>query len=224
MTGPLIRPTRLVTAYRRYLDEQNSPAFASLIGQWYTSATLVSLLNRGQTEQRRAAALALGMMGDRWAIEPLGRALSDSDRGVRIAADDSFRILVLRDAAPVHQQQLLQVMHLNDGGEYAAALSPALILVNQAPRYAEAHHQLAICHDGLGHHAEADAAYRACLWHCRFHYSSWQSLASTRLLMGEPQRALWALDRCLAINPDLESARMQRLVLRRQLRDHFESR
>ena len=39
---------------------------------------------------------------------PLGRALSDVDRGVRLASDDSFRALLIREAAPLHHQQLLE--------------------------------------------------------------------------------------------------------------------
>ncbi len=39
------------------------------------------------------------MLGDREVIEPLGRALADRDRGVRLAADDSFRSMLVRDAA-----------------------------------------------------------------------------------------------------------------------------
>ena len=48
---------------------------------------------------RRASALALGMLGDRDAVESLGRALADTDRGVRLASDDSFRALLVRTAA-----------------------------------------------------------------------------------------------------------------------------
>ena len=100
-------------------------------------------------------------------------------------------------------------MHLNDGGEYAAALAPAMILVDQAPQYVEAHHQLAICWQGLENHYQAESAYRACLWQCRYHYPAWQGLARCWLMLDESERAEAALQRCLDICPDVESARMQ---------------
>lgn len=167
---------------------------------------------------RRAAALALGVLGDHFSVEPLGRALSDSDRGVRLAADDSFRAILVRDSAPLHHQQLLQVMHLNDGGEYAGALAPSMILIDQSPMYAEARHQLAVCWHGLENFYQAQAAYKACLWYCRYHYPAWQGLARCRSLLGDHSGAIAALQRALQICPDLENARLQIKSIQRKMR------
>ena len=149
MTTPLVRTNYLAVAYRRYLNTASSPDFATEVDENYSASTLARLLTYGDVELRRASALSLGILGDHSSIEHLGRALSDTDRGVRFAADDSFRTLLVRDAAPVHHQKLLQMMHLNDGDEYAGALAPTMILCDQAPLYAEAHHLLAICWHGL---------------------------------------------------------------------------
>ncbi|WP_404309246.1 HEAT repeat domain-containing protein [Neorhodopirellula lusitana] len=218
VTTPLVHTTRLASAYRRYLQSADSCRFAHDVDEFYTLSTLKALISRGEVEQRRASALALGMLGDARCVDALGRAISDTDRGVRLVADDSFRAVLVRDAAPMHHQQLLRVMHLNDGGEYAAALSPALILVENAPTYSEAHHQLAICWHGLEDFTRAAQSYQACLWHCRFHYLAWQSLAKIRFLNGNFAKSLDALDYCLDINPDLETARMQRRAIQRQMR------
>ncbi len=218
MTSPLVRTTRLATAYRRYLSSADAPRYAAEVNEFYSTSTMTMLLSRGDVELRRAAALALGMLGDQSAIEPLGRSLCDPDRGVRLAADDSFRALLVRDAAPLHHQQLLRVMHLNDGAEYADALAPSMILVDHAPLYSEAHHQLAICWHGLDNFYQAEAAYIACLWHCRYHYPAWQGLSRCRLMLGNTGGALEALERCCEICPDLESARLQIRALRRRMR------
>ena len=218
MTAPLVRTTRLASAYRRYLTTADAPKFTADVDASYSAATLATLLWRGSVELRRAAALVLGTLGDHDSIEFLGRSLSDPDRGVRLAADDSFRALLVRDAAPLHHQQLLQVMHLNDGHEYAGALAPTMILVDQAPLYAEAHHQLAICWHGLENFQQAAAAYSACLWNCRFHYPAWQGLARCRTILGDKPGAVAALQRCIEICPDMESARAQMRVLQRNLR------
>jgi len=218
VSSPLVRTTRLTTAYRRFLSSGDAPRFASEVDEFYNASTLVSLLGRGDVEMRRAAALALGVLGDHAAIEPLGRALSDLDRGVRLASDDSFRALLVRDAAPLHHQQLLQVMHLNDGGEYAGALAPTMILVDQSPSYAEAYHQLAICWHGLENDRHAAMAYKQCLWQCRFHYPAWQGLAQCRMVQDDLSGAAAALERCVSICPDHETARLQLRLLRRKMR------
>jgi tetratricopeptide (TPR) repeat protein len=218
--NPSERSTRLVTAYRRYLNDGNSPRYAASVNRFYWNNSLLAILARGDIEMRRAAALALGMLGDHAAIEPLGRALSDADRGVRLAADDSFRALLMRDAAPMHHQRLLQVMHLNDGGEHAAALAPTLILADQAPCYAEVHHQLAVCWQGLEDLDAAEAAYCSCLWHCRYHYPAWLGLAKCRVAAGDYAEAIEALQRAVEICPDLETARAQIRALRRRSRQN----
>lgn len=222
MTAPALRSSRLVFAYRRYLVTTDAPRFASEVGRYFSTSTLHRLLQAGGTELRRGAAIALGMLGDGPSIEHLGRHLCDVDRGVRLAADDSFRGLLVRNAAPVHQQKLLKIMHLNDGGEFAAALAPALILVDQTSNYAEAHHQLAICWMGLGDLIAAEHAYRDCLWQCRFHYPSWIGLAHCRLRSEEPSNhdlrvGLRALRRAVAICPDLEHARSEARRLEKAL-------
>jgi len=222
VTTPLVHTTRLVAAYRRYLADSDAPQYACGVNRYYSTSTLLTILNRGDIEKRRAASMALGMLGDHSAIEPLGRALADPDRGVRLAADDSFRSLLIRDAAPTHHQQLLQVMHLNDGAEHAAALAPTMILADQAPMYAEAHHQLAVCWQGLDDNDAAEAAFCSCLWHCRYHYPAWQGLARCKLSEGDFAAAIHALERALEICPDLESARVQIRAIRRQMR-HRES-
>jgi tetratricopeptide (TPR) repeat protein len=208
----------LATAYRRLLASADAPRYAAEVDEYYSPTTLATLLWRGDVEVRRAAAMALGLLGNSRSIEPLGRALQDVDRGVRLVADDSFRGLLLRDSAPTHHQQLLKVMHLTDGGEFAAALAPAMILVEQSPMYAEAHFQLASCWHGLEDYSKASKSYIACLWRCRFHYTAWQGLARCQIMAGEYHSAARSLLRCVEIVPDHESARTQLRALRRRMR------
>ncbi|MEO1616867.1 MAG: HEAT repeat domain-containing protein [Planctomycetota bacterium] len=218
MTSPLVRTPRLATAYRRLLNSSDAPRYAAEVDEHYSPNTLETLLHRGDVEMRRAAAMALGLLGTRQSIEALGRSLSDVDRGVRLVADDSFRGLLLRDGSPCHHQQLLKVMHLTDGGEFAAALAPSMILVEQSPMYAEAHFQLASCWHGLDNHEKAAKSYIGCLWRCRYHYTAWQGLARCQVVLGDYHQAVKSLQRCLDIVPDLEAARVQLRSLRRRMR------
>ena len=102
VTSPALKSNRLATAYRRYLSTADSAAFAWEVDEHYSQLTLLTLLERGESETRRAAALALGILGNQRAVSSLARALNDDDRGVRLSADDSFRAILLRDCAPVH--------------------------------------------------------------------------------------------------------------------------
>lgn len=209
---------RILGWYRQYALDGDADRYAASIRPFYTEHTLLALLQRGGAESRRAVALALGLVGDQAAIEPLGRALSDADRGVRLMADESFRGLLLRAAPAPQRQRLQQVIELNDAGEHAAALAPTLILADQAPDYAEVHHQLALCWVGLDDLDAAEAAYSSCLWHCEYHYPAWLGLARCRIVAGAYGEAIEALQRALEICPDLEAARAQLRALRRRTR------
>ena len=89
---PPVRSTRLVTAYRRYLSDGNAPRYAAAVNRYYWNSSLLAILVRGDTEMRRAAALALGMLGDHAAIEPLGRALAFWERIDGSAAQETERL------------------------------------------------------------------------------------------------------------------------------------
>ena len=217
MSQSAIRTPRIVHQYRRYLDASDALDFFKTVNDCYSLATLVSLLNRGDKETRRASALALSMIGNGKVIEPLGQRLCDSDRGVRLMADDALRAILVRDAAPAHHQSLLRIMHFNDGAEFAAALTPAMILTQQAPQYAEAHHQLAVACLGLSNYENARKAYHACLWHCRFHYLAWAGLAACHRSLGDDHTALRFLNRAVEICPDFEAARVEARAIQRSL-------
>ena len=95
-----------------------------------------------------------------------------------------------------------------DGAEFTLAIKPAMRLCEQAPTFSEAFHQLAIAHHGLDDFENADRAYRACLWHCRYHYMAWAGMSECRRVAGDNRRALKMLRRAISISPDFEAARI----------------
>ena len=125
-----------------------------------------------------------------------------------MVVDDAFRGILTRDGAESHNQELLRIMHLNDGAEFTLAIKPAMRLCEQAPTFSEAFHQLAIAHHGLDDFENADRAYRACLWHCRYHYMAWAGMSECRRVAGDNRRALKMLRRAISISPDFEAARI----------------
>lgn len=218
MTAPTLHTPRLAVAYRRYLVTADNVRFATEVDKHYSQNTLLKLMSHRDVQLRRAAALSLGTLGGPNCVESLGRALSDSDRGVRLVADTSFRMLLERGASVEQQRQLTNVVRMLDDSQHALAMSTAMHLIDQAPEFIEAHHQLAVCWLRLENFYQAELAYKTCLLHCRFHYVAWQGLARCRLFLENDTGALNALKNCIQINPDMESARLQLRALRRRLR------
>ncbi|QDT57920.1 Tetratricopeptide repeat protein [Stieleria bergensis] len=218
MTFPLVHTTHLAIAYRRLLSTCDSPRFASEVDRHYSPETLARLLCDGDMEQRRAAGIALGILGDASLLEVIGRAMSDQDRGVRMVAEDSFRAIMVRSAAPVHQQRLLRAMHLIDGGNFSAAMPILRTLIAQCPSYAEAHYQLGLCLHATKDYQQAIECYTQCLWRCRYHFTAWQSIGRCEIARKRIPAAIKALSRCITINPHCDNARLQLRTLRRRLR------
>ena len=92
--------------YQRYLTDETSARFVAEVSRHYTLGTLARLAAGGSRTTRRAAVLSIGFLGSFECNDLLGRALHDSDRVVRLLAENSIRELWYRDgseaaAAPV---------------------------------------------------------------------------------------------------------------------------
>src|SRR5262245_15571393 len=100
------RMPRLARFYHRYLSDEDSARFVRSVADYYMTSTLSRLAMRGDRATRRAATLALGFLGDYQINAVLGRALQDSDRGVRLIAESAVREVWKRDGTEEHQKRL----------------------------------------------------------------------------------------------------------------------
>ncbi|MEL6896831.1 MAG: HEAT repeat domain-containing protein [Planctomycetota bacterium] len=215
--SPTTHRSRIVQAYHRYLQGSDAIEYAAEVSRDYDVATLHRLLIASNVESKRAAALALAITGDRLSLPFLGRCLRDVDRGVRLVVDDAFRACLMRGPTNRAHHKLMQVMHLNDGGDYSSALPIATELCREFPNLAEAHHQAALAMQGLGRYETSRELLHACLFECRHHYMAWNALSRCRLEAGDLHGGLRALEISLAICPDQETIRLQVRVLSRRI-------
>src|SRR5262245_51488682 len=95
----------------------------------YTCGTLERLADVGDRTTRRAAVLALSLLGDYSSNAVLGRALADRDRGVRTIAESGIRELWCRVRGRDERQSLRVVVGLNDEKRYAEAARMASRLI-----------------------------------------------------------------------------------------------
>ena len=68
--------------YHQYLIDRKSAVFVRRVAKHYAIGTLERLAGHDQRLTRRAAVLAIGLIGDFGSNATLGRALVDVDRGV----------------------------------------------------------------------------------------------------------------------------------------------
>jgi tetratricopeptide (TPR) repeat protein len=218
VSPPAVSPV-LDHLYHRYLESEVSATFVSDISQRYTLATLGRLLERGQYITRRAAALAIGLLGDYRQNAVLGKALHDSDRGVRLVADSGIRDLWHRDGNARQQQDLQAVNRLNNCEQYGEALLAATSLINEAPWFAEAWNQRAIAEFALKRFEDSANDCHQTLELNAYHFGAAIGMAHCYLEMEDPFAALECFRRAVKLNPDLEDVRVQIDFLERALEE-----
>ncbi|HEX4146465.1 MAG TPA: tetratricopeptide repeat protein [Pirellulales bacterium] len=213
----------LASMYRQYLADKDSQAFAQRVIVHYLPGSLERLLMSNQREMRRAAALALGLVGDYRSNGVLGRALGDDDRTVRLLAETALRAVWCRDGRPANRKRLAAVMQFNSERQHREALASADELIARAPELAEAWNQRAIAQFGL---QQYHAAIRDCQRAVQlnpFHFGALAGLGQCYLRLGND---LWALEnfrRALAINGELDGVRSSIGMIERRLKKQSDS-
>ena len=201
------RTPLLLELYEQYLEGQDSAAFAQKASRSYNAGTLERLTSHHQAEVRRAAVLAVGLLGDYLSNACLGRALLDSDRCVRTLAESSIRAVWLRDGDEEDRRQLGVLVRLNAAQHYHEAISRAGELIDRCPWLAEAWHQRAVAHFNLRQFAEAIRDCHESLEINPYHFLAAASMGRAYLELQNPVSALESFRRALRLNADMEGVR-----------------
>ncbi len=210
--------SRLETLYREYVERHDTSAFLSEVGRYYTQATLLRLAFSVSVEVRRAVVLALGFLGDYEANATFGRLLKDDDRSVRLLAENGIKNVWSRGGNERQRRALRRVMRSIAVGNFDEAVRLANILLEEAPRYAEARNQRAIALFGLKQYEEAIEDSAQVLEINPFHFGACVGIGHAYLQLDEPFLAICAFHHALKLNPNLELARLQIARIERKLK------
>lgn len=209
----------LSTLYQRYLADGDTAGLIRAVGERYTIATLQRLVASDSRLTRRAAALAIGLVGGYESNRALARALHDPDQGVRLLADNGIRELWLRDGGDVEQQRLRVVSRLNLSQRYDEAEEAATELIHDAPWIAETWSQRALAYFQLQEFEKSANDCQQTLDLNSYHFNAAVGMGHCYLAMHEPAAALAQFRRALRINPNLETVQAQISQLRRALEE-----
>ncbi len=203
--------------YRQYLEDQDSDALVERVTSRYTIGTLERLAGHGERLTRRGAVKVLGLVGQFESNATLGRALGDSDRGVRELAEQGIRWLWCRAGAVALRKRLSTLVRLNASQRYQHAVRHASQLLETAPELAEAWNQRAVAQFGLGQFEPSIRDCRRTLELNPFHFAAATGMGQCYLQLGNRQAALDSFRLALRINPNLEGVRAHVLHLERTL-------
>jgi tetratricopeptide (TPR) repeat protein len=197
----------LVGYYETYRRDKDLDAFRLNVLARYGEGTLARLVQSGDRPARRAAALALGLVGSFRVNEVMGKALRDPDPVVRDLAANALWAIWFRADTPENNATLQEVHDLINRGRVAEARDLASQLIERAPEFAEAYNQRAIAHFLLKQYASSAADCRMALHRNPFHIGALAGLGQCYLRVGDHEEALKTFRQALKLQPFDESLR-----------------
>jgi tetratricopeptide (TPR) repeat protein len=191
----------LVSYYETFLRDQDANAFSGLVMARYNEGTLGRLVRSGDTQARRAAVLALGLIGSYQANATVAHALKDADPTVRDLAQGALWVIWFRADSPENNAMLERVAALlkRQRPDEAEALATALIA--RAPTFAEAYNQRAIAVFLQGRFADSATDCRRVLERNPYHIGALAGLGRCYLQLGRRAEALQTFRRALKLQP-----------------------
>lgn len=219
MSSASLHDPRIVSLYQYYRVDRSVSTYVRRVADHYSVPTLERLATRGRAAARRAAVLALGVLGDYGSNAVLGRALIDSDRGVRMLAEVSIRKVWCRVGNTAQRHSLRMAVRLNETRRYQQAVQETTKLIHQTPWLAEAWNQRGL---GYFYQGDYDAALRdlhQALQINPYHFSVAATMGRCYIKQNDGLSALNAFRRALQLNPNMEEVRVEMMRLRRRLKE-----
>jgi len=219
MNQPLPHTPGILSFYKQFLSDGDSVTWICKVAEVYSVVTLARLTTSEHSPVRQAAVLALGMIGNRDALEFLCPMLNDNDRKVRVLADDAVKAIENR-SLPLRGRALLERMLVQiESNRITAALTTANRLIASYPQTAEAYCRRALANFNLGMTHEAMQDCRQCIALAPHSYMAYVGLGQCLLESDSPREALESFRDAVKIYPDLETVRVQIKRLERMLRE-----
>jgi tetratricopeptide (TPR) repeat protein len=175
--------------------------FRAEVKDRYTEGSLQRLLHTTDARTRRAAVLALGLLGTIDSNSHVAALLHDEDPLVQRFASDALWELWFRGGTADQNWSLQQAVRKPDMKSVRAALDD---LISRAPLFAEAYNQRAVWFFKKG---EFGRAIRDCETAIRlnpFHFGAAAGMGQCYLKLKKPRAALRAFRQAVEINPTFE--------------------
>lgn len=167
----------------------------------YSEATLSRLLTSHDPRCRRAAVVALGLIGTMAVNGAVATMLQDHDRLTRYMASDALWAIWSRGYCERYNRELQRLLRQPDVRAKLAGLDA---LTQRAGDFAEAFNQRAILYYRLGKFRKAIADCERVMRLNPHHFGAAAGMAQCYLKLNKPRAALRSFRVALAINPNLD--------------------
>ncbi len=170
------------------------------------SGTLERLVSHADATVRRAAVLALGLVGNFSSNSILATALTDCDKTVALLAESALCNIWRRDGDAEDQLALQNLIRMNAEGNPLKVVTYASLQLEKTPRFAEIWFQRASAWFALGEFEFALEDLEKTLDLNPFHFNAYVMLGYVQMELGHVALALHAFRNALDINPGLKKS------------------
>jgi tetratricopeptide (TPR) repeat protein len=175
--------------------------FKHRVAERYNEGTLLRLVAHGDNESRRAALVALGLLGTMNACPGVAVCLRDEEREIARMAADTLWTLWFRGDSPANNQELQRLARMRDREQ---ALDGINALVERAPEFAEAYNQRAIIYFRQKKFDRSLADCQKALELNPFHFGAQAGMGQCYMQMRKHRAALKAFRGALRLNPHMD--------------------
>jgi tetratricopeptide (TPR) repeat protein len=173
--------------------------FRKKVAGRYSEGTLLRLLEQ-EGETRRAAVLALGLLGSMVSNRALANCLHDEDEKICDLAGNAMWAIWFRGDNEDDAQELQRLVRLKDRGKMLAGLDA---LIERAPGFAEAYNQRAILYYQMKYYERSVADCERTLGLNPCHFGAQVGMAQCLLQLGRQRAALKAFRATLRLHPTM---------------------
>ena len=177
---------------------------AECIGRSWCSGKLCAFLKHSKLEVRRAAAMALTLLGDKKAIDPLVAALQDADPRVHELAEDALWAIWFRAGNNRACCYLKCGTHHLKHGNLDTATEKFNLAIQADPEFAEAYNQRAIACYLAERYVDSIADCRRVLAIMPQHFGAMAGMGHSHAHLGNLFDAQRCYQQALEINPHMD--------------------
>lgn len=214
-----IDTVRFMDDVRPALEAGDTEAFVQIVKSKYALNDLCQLLEEGNVDARRVAAIALGLVGDQSVEDFLFRALKDEDRQVNKMAEHGLWAIWFKSGRPQAMRPFKRGVDQLESNEYKAALVSFKEAATIDPNFAEAYNQCSIVYYLLGKWDKSLKYSQKALAQIPRHFGAMEGLGHCYTQKGDFRRALTHYRMAHQINPNVNAVEAAIDRLQARVRD-----
>ncbi len=211
-----IDPTEFIDLVQPLLEAQDMAGLLSLLKSRWSCDQIVEVLRSRNTDAKKVAILAIGLVGPTCATEELVLQLKDADSTVHQLAEHALWSIWFRAGSAEANAELNRGAEAIDARDFEKAHAHFNKAIHINPDFAEAYNQRAIAYYLQEDFRRSADDCRRTVRRMPCHFGAWAGMGHCHAHLGRIDEAVEAYEKALSINPRLDCIRETVAELKRR--------